>query len=186
MIHDFKRETPQNLPDEENTTAHPLNAYAAEAHRIAVEHGWWSDDDGAPIERNMGEMIANIHDEASEAWRDWLSGKDFHSYHINLPDDKEVPDPNTPVGQSLRMVAKWANAATMEGGDSVEPLDPKYLNVLVDTGVAKPVGVDSELADILIRVLDLLHYRQINVDALVTEKMRYNNARPYRHGGKRA
>ncbi len=50
----------------------------------------------------------------------------------------------------------------------------------------KPEGVGAELADVLIRLLDLASALNINLDYLVELKMEYNNTRLYRHGGKRA
>lgn len=49
----------------------------------------------------------------------------------------------------------------------------------------KPVDVASELADILIRLLDTCARHDIDLAVEYERKMRYNRARPYRHGGKR-
>lgn len=49
----------------------------------------------------------------------------------------------------------------------------------------KPEGVPSELADVIIRVLDYCAYAGIDIDAAVAQKHEYNKTRPYRHGGKR-
>lgn len=49
----------------------------------------------------------------------------------------------------------------------------------------KPVGIPSELADIVIRVLDLCHRHKIDIDRVVREKIAYNSTRGHRHGGKR-
>lgn len=48
----------------------------------------------------------------------------------------------------------------------------------------KPVGVPSELADLIIRVLDLAERMKINIEEEITWKINYNMDRPYRHGGK--
>jgi NTP pyrophosphatase (non-canonical NTP hydrolase) len=51
-------------------------------------------------------------------------------------------------------------------------------------GDAKPLGVPSEFADILIR---LLHYSElfgVDLGAEYTAKMKYNHTRAYRHGGR--
>jgi NTP pyrophosphatase (non-canonical NTP hydrolase) len=41
---------------------------------------------------------------------------------------------------------------------------------------------EDELADVLIRTLDLMCSLGIDIDFHVREKMRYNEGRPYRHG----
>lgn len=42
-----------------------LNNLAAQIH--ALNHKWWHDKNGAPIERNKGELLCLIHSEISEA-----------------------------------------------------------------------------------------------------------------------
>lgn len=46
----------------------------------------------------------------------------------------------------------------------------------------KPEGVDIELIDALIRLLDLLGSRAVDVDELVKQKLAYNRTREPRHG----
>jgi NTP pyrophosphatase (non-canonical NTP hydrolase) len=48
----------------------------------------------------------------------------------------------------------------------------------------KPIGYPSELADIIIRVLDLAYYNGIDLDEAVRVKMAYNTTRPFKHGRK--
>jgi len=40
----------------------------------------------------------------------------------------------------------------------------------------------EELADVMIRLLDLMGYVQMDIDSVVAKKMAYNKTRPYRHG----
>ena len=49
----------------------------------------------------------------------------------------------------------------------------------------KPEGIPSELADVVIRLLDICGYFNIDLEAAIVEKMRFNETRPYRHGGKK-
>lgn len=49
----------------------------------------------------------------------------------------------------------------------------------------KPEGFGVELADIVIRVLDLAEMVGADLTDLILTKMEYNESRPYRHGGKR-
>jgi len=46
----------------------------------------------------------------------------------------------------------------------------------------KPCGVESELADLFIRLLDLCEFYGIDLQARTEEKMLYNKTRDYRHG----
>jgi NTP pyrophosphatase (non-canonical NTP hydrolase) len=41
---------------------------------------------------------------------------------------------------------------------------------------------EDELADVLIRTLDLACSMGIDIDFYVSEKMRYNEGRPFKHG----
>lgn len=53
-----------------------------------------------------------------------------------------------------------------------------------DPGNNKPEGVPIELADCIIRILDFCAANDIDIDDAVNLKMRYNETRPYKHGGK--
>jgi NTP pyrophosphatase (non-canonical NTP hydrolase) len=50
--------------------------------------------------------------------------------------------------------------------------------------VPKPEGVGSELADLLIRLLDTAVRHSVDLAAEYERKMEYNRTRPFRHGGK--
>jgi len=54
------------------------------------------------------------------------------------------------------------------------------------TVYGKPCGIASEMADIIIRVLDACEAFNIPVEQALIEKHRYNLTRAYRHGGKKA
>jgi NTP pyrophosphatase (non-canonical NTP hydrolase) len=46
----------------------------------------------------------------------------------------------------------------------------------------KPEGIDVELADVVIRILDYAEEEGIDLGAVLVHKMAYNARRPYRHG----
>ena len=48
----------------------------------------------------------------------------------------------------------------------------------------KPEGVASELADVIIRVLDTARAYDIDVVPMIQTKMAFNATRPHRHGNK--
>lgn len=48
----------------------------------------------------------------------------------------------------------------------------------------KPCGIPSEMADIIIRILDNCEMYGIDIDYAVRLKMEYNKTRKFKHGGK--
>lgn len=60
------------------------------------------------------------------------------------------------------------------------------LSFVPDMPMDKPVGIDSELADILIRVMDTAAEWGVDLALALKTKMIYNTHRSYRHGGKTA
>ncbi len=59
----------------------------------------------------------------------------------------------------------------------------KPLNLLEYEGdKRKPIGVPSELADVVIRVMHFCGKHGINLGKAIIEKMAYNESRPYKHG----
>lgn len=69
-------------------------------------------------------------------------------------------------------------------GQIDEPCDkmPK----MVEMGLAPLSNAEEELADILIRVLDISAHLGINLAHAVAHKQAYNESRPYRHNNKLA
>lgn len=48
--------------------------------------------------------------------------------------------------------------------------------------VDKPCGIPSELADCVIRILDMCGYYGIDLESVMLEKLQYNTQRGYKHG----
>ena len=46
----------------------------------------------------------------------------------------------------------------------------------------KPEGIPSELADCVIRIMDMCEYYGIDLEAILIEKHEFNKTRPYKHG----
>lgn len=57
--------------------------------------------------------------------------------------------------------------------------DPVYA-----IGKHKPEGVPSEMADVVIRVLDFCGANGIDLESIIEEKLAYNASRSHKHGGK--
>ena len=49
----------------------------------------------------------------------------------------------------------------------------------------KPEGIPVELADVIIRILDMCGYYGIDLDSVMEQKLAFNRNRSYRHGNKK-
>ena len=101
-------------------------------------------------EKNIGEMLALIHSEVSEALECDRKDKYFKKLQLPLRNHEELPDLNFQI---------------------------QFANDVKDT-------FEDELADIMIRVMDLAAYKGINLEEHIKAKMRYNTLRPRMHGKK--
>lgn len=106
------------------------------------------------------ERIALMHSELSEALEE-------------LRADKPVNKNYYPHHQPGCAVSDWQ----LFGNDP----DPKP----ACTCTPKPEGVPSELADVVIRILDFCGANNINLEAAINEKLGYNATRGHMHGGKK-
>lgn len=143
--------------DAEMFVAHGIRTLATSVSNTAHAHGWWDGETegfGGKPKRNMGEMIALMHSELSEALEAWRDGDDITRVSYTSPDGALI--------------------------------DQYYVDRGMLTENAKPVGVASEFADVIIRVLDTCHTLGIPIVEALLTKSRYNISRPYRHGGKLA
>jgi NTP pyrophosphatase (non-canonical NTP hydrolase) len=62
------------------------------------------------------------------------------------------------------------------------PGDPVYKNG--ELQLQKPEGVPSEMADVVIRVLDFCFTEGIDLESIIEEKLAYNATREHKHGKK--
>lgn len=107
------------------TPKRTLENLAVKIYSINECNGFWDDRE----DRNVGEMIALIHSELSEA---------LEAHRKDLPDDHL----------------------------------PYYK------------GLEVELADAMIRILDMAVGLELNVIEALFDKVEYNKSRPYKHGKK--
>lgn len=85
------------------------------------------------------------------------------------------------LGEALLLVVSEVTEA-FEEWRSGHPVDEVYYNG------DKPEGYLTELADVIIRILDLVENEGLTqaLEETIKIKMAYNDTRPYRHGGKKA
>lgn len=79
------------------------------------------------------------------------------------------------VGDALALI-------TSEIGEAVDAYRRWGLDPIITEG-GKPEGIGSELADIVIRTFDMADRFGLNLIDEIEQKLRYNETRPYRHGG---
>lgn len=111
----------------------------------------------------------NINDMASSAHKNSI----VHGFWDGvLPEDPHV------IPEKIALIHSEVSEALevyREHGDA--PIaDPMF----APTG--KPIGFDSELADIIIRVGDLAGHLGIDLEGAIRTKMAYNAGRPHKHG----
>lgn len=107
---------------------------------------------------NFGEKLMLVVSELAEALEEWRNGHE----------PNEIYYPTTTSGY-------------------IDPDSDQYVDWDDNTRpLFKPEGVPIELADAIIRMFDMCGFYKIDIEAAILEKMRYNDKRSYRHGGKRA
>lgn len=142
------------------------------AWEVNHANGWnerWDEikDTGTvPVAEHIISKLALVMTEAAEAIEDVRVGK-LNLYHtINGRQVYPVTDGSG---------ADW----TTEPDGATPPTATTY------TGVqAKPEGLPSELADVVIRVMSLAETLEIDLAQIILEKITYNATRGSMHGGK--
>lgn len=134
-----------------------IQAISKEIHENAVVKGFWDK------ERNVGEMLMLVTSELSEALEADREGRYYDS------------ETRYRKGKDLSLNgAKWAF-------DIVDSDDQAWINwfrsEVKDT-------FESELADAVIRIMDMAYSRGMDLGWHIRAKMRYNSAREHMHGKK--
>ena len=110
---------------------------------------------------------------------DWLRAKATACHANSKAKGFWDPAPNFP--QQIALMHSELSEA-LEAWREGQPIN----QVLEDKGNGKVFGVPVELADCVIRILDTCAAYDIDLADAIERKMRYNEARPHRHGGKLA
>lgn len=98
---------------------------------------------------------------------------------VNLLENKEQ------IGNKLMLIVGEVAEAHEEIRAGIPPRLTYYPTKALSTDevlIHKPEGVPSELADIVIRVLDLAGALQIDLASAIKEKAAYNATRGHKHG----
>ncbi|AYN58032.1 pyrophosphatase [Mycobacterium phage Fowlmouth] len=106
-------------------------------------------------QRPVAELAALLHSEVTEAFESYRDREPILAYEYDFGDEKEIRS------------------------------EPTYLVPGHSTPmIGKPIGEASELADVIIRVLDWADEREIPLIKAIIEKHKFNQTRAYRHGNK--
>lgn len=109
-------------------------------------------------EKNIGELLCLIHSEVSEALE-----ADRKNNYTNLKED-----------WYLRGLADKNYGASFFGDNAFKNMFEKSVKNTFE----------DELADIMIRVMDLAAFKKIDLESHIKAKMRYNAMREHKHGKK--
>jgi len=106
-------------------------------------------------EKNIGEMLCLIHSEVSEALE-----ADRKNYYSNISEIK------------LKGLADKNFGATFNSDETFKDVFTEFVKNTFE----------DELADVVIRVLDLCAFKGIDIESHIKAKIRYNASRPHKHG----
>jgi len=149
-----------------------INEFSKQIHENNKAKGFYDD------KKNIGEMLALIHSEVSEALECDRKGK----YYFNsiCDDHREwlidrMADPNRTTFREWLIDGMADLNETTFSDDNF--FKEQFENWIKDT-------FEDELADIMIRVMDLAAFKGVNLEKHIKVKMRYNALRPHKHGKK--
>ena len=103
------------------------------------------------------------------------SAKGWHDCFARAESDAELAD---------QVVIKLA-LVTTEVAEAIEEVrDLRFTETYYSGADNKPEGLPSELADIIIRTVDIAAVLNINLEEALREKLAFNDRREYKHGGR--
>jgi NTP pyrophosphatase (non-canonical NTP hydrolase) len=128
--------------------------------------------------KTITDWCKNVHEWA--VGKGWWEKKDR-----NFPE--QIALMHSELSEALEEFRKWGLDPKVflyddwsESGIACLPVEPIY------TGRGKPEGIASELADVVIRIMDTCGAYGIDLEGAIEAKMAYNHTRPHRHGNKHA
>lgn len=125
---------------------------------------------------DLGKMIDEVRDlNTAKGWRDGTNT--FGDYIALL---------HSEASEALEAYRDWKLEDATGPATPIFADDEDHMGNVVQRGWSppKPEGVGSELADVLIRLLDMADLYGIDLETEYGRKMAFNWTRPYRHGGR--
>ena len=128
---------------------------------------------------NLGQLVDEAYKIATDHgwWDPYLPDPDFDDAIGRAKRSTRAPNvpPDGLAAKIMLIVTECAEA--------VECVRDGKLDARTEYA-GKPVGLPSELADIVIRVADLCGALGIDLDEAIRLKLAYNRTRTHRHGGR--
>lgn len=140
-----------------------LNELAIEAYKNALDHGFYD------AELKMDDVVSGDLDK-SIAFQHFVFGQRIALIHSELSEALEADRKNM-----FADLEAFNNQKQITPRTGVDPFLDKFEMYIKDT-------LEDEIADALIRILDLCAARNIDIGNHVRLKMEYNARRPYKHG----
>lgn len=140
-----------------------LNDLAREVYKNAVDHGFYD------AELNLLDAVGGDIDESITLMH-FALGQRIALIHSELSEALEADRKN-----KFADLAGFNGPKQMTPRTGVDPFRDKFETHIKDT-------LEDEIADALIRILDLCAARNIDIGTHVRLKMSYNAGRPHKHG----
>jgi hypothetical protein len=157
-----------------------LNALAALIHDRNIRAGFYDPE----RVRGFDGMMMNAVTELAEAQEEWRAGRGYTETYWKI---KQAPAALMQQFKEIngRLYVRNYNYDFDASEDEWLEMTPLLLRAMPNlTKHLQPEGIPTELADAIIRILDVCAYHKIDIAAAVADKMAYNETREHRHGGK--
>jgi NTP pyrophosphatase (non-canonical NTP hydrolase) len=139
-----------------------LNLMAGLVEQCNRDNGWYDES------VSVGDLCALLHSEVSEAFDAWRKHGFEDQTGLAVPHHDFDPYTRETVAPLGVFCKKCGNVESN-----------------VHHRLPKPEGYGSELADVLIRLLDQASRHGVDLAGEFARKLAYNRTRSYRHGGRR-
>jgi hypothetical protein len=153
-----------------------LEQAKGEVFACNIANGWFEEG------RSFGDEIALLHSEISEALEAFRDFKDTET-RFETPSGTQVltqAEVNDLVAAGDYVLRDGCYFPVVR----IEAAEDEPAHERIGVKALKPVGVASEAADELVRLLDFAHRHNFNLGHEFAQKLAYNRTRGHRHGGK--
>lgn len=164
-----------------------LNELASHVYDVAASKGFHSGQP-RPATWEVAAIVCDRIGTSSRAWEDHRKGKDSE---MVLESDK--PEKFSLIDNDAKYFASFIMNLHGEVSELYEAFVENRLHEPCDKaskmeemGLSPLNCAAEELADIIIRALDTAETLGIDIGEAIRVKSKYNESRPFRHGGKKA